>query len=127
MIHRSILKDWTEILTPWIQIVGLLAAGTFALVEYRESQRNVQVQRAFDYLSRQYSPDFVKARLKLARREDETDSLSNKILRELSGDRLNVTYYHFVVDKVIMPGTGQGLDSSFQFILGFLDESVICS
>jgi len=35
---RKSLKELTDIVVPWIQVIALLAAGTFALVEYQGKQ-----------------------------------------------------------------------------------------
>jgi hypothetical protein len=126
---RKSLKEWTDIFVPWIQVVALLAAGTFALVEYQDKQREVRVERAISYLAKLSSAEGVSARLKIAQRMQEKAGRMREILLQerSSQDQTNVAYYQFVIDELVKPGTDQSLEAPFLYLLGALEEGVICA
>jgi hypothetical protein len=128
-MNRTALKEWTEILTPWIQVLALLAAGIFALTEYLGKKQEVRVQRAVDHLARFSSSDLTSARMSLTQREQEEVGSLNAILldKSMSRDQKNVAYYNFVVKELVPHNSQDGLEASFHRILGYLDEGVVCA
>lgn len=128
-MNRSALKDWTEILTPWIQISALIAAGIFTLVEYRNSKTEIRVERAAKYLMR-FAPEEVgAAQRSLSEREGD---LKARHLAMLSADpkktreQKNADYYELVQSHLATRVGGESLGSSVDRILGFLDDGAIC-
>lgn len=130
MLKRPVtVKEWTEVVTAWLQVLGLFAAGIFALVEYQGRKEEVKVQRAVDYLASADSEILIKARLKLSENEQRNIQRYDEILlnTKLPQDEINTNYYQFVVDELVMYNKDPGLKAEFGLILGYLDEGVVCS
>jgi hypothetical protein len=123
------VKEWTEVLTAWLQVLGLFAAGIFALVEYQGRKDAEKVERAVAYLSKADTDILLSARLKLSDNEQRKLALYDEILLngQSSQDEVNTAYYQFVVDELVMHSKEPSLRSEFGLVLGFLDEGVICS
>src|SRR5262245_57754667 len=68
---RSALKQWTEILTPCIQIIGLMWPAIFALVEYQDRKHDLKIQRSTTYLAQANSQELIEARTKLSERQHQ--------------------------------------------------------
>jgi hypothetical protein len=128
-MSRTSLKDWTEILTPWVQIVGLLAAGTFALVEYQARKQDARVERAITYLGRANSEELIEARNAMEKQQQMTTNRLREVLlnRKVSQDERNTTYFSFVVNDLVMHGSKESLETPFRLTLGFLEDGIVCS
>lgn len=122
-------KDWTEILTAWLQVLALIAGGIFASIQYISQKQDVKVQRAVDYLSRGSTDAFFEARYKLKENELVSISKSSQFLRDkaLTQDEINAQYYDYVSETLIKNSETPGLKPEFWRILGFLEEGVICA
>jgi hypothetical protein len=125
----SALKEWTEILTSWLQVLGLFAAGIFALVEYQEHKKEEKIQRAVDYISQADSESLIAARLKLSQNEQSKAERFREVLDNASSsqDETNIAYFQFVVDELVKYSEEPGLKTEFYLLLGYLDEGVVCS
>lgn len=123
------VKEWTEVLTAWLQVLGLFAAGIFALVEYQGRKGAEKVQRAVDYLAKADSEILINARLRLSDNEQRKVGRYDKILLSESSthDEKITAYYQFVIDELVMHSKEPGLKSEFNIVLSYLDEGVICS
>ncbi|HEX5717035.1 MAG TPA: hypothetical protein VF179_12800 [Thermoanaerobaculia bacterium] len=128
-MSRSELKQWTEILTPWIQTIGLMVAAIFALVEYQDRKDDLKIQRSTTYLAQASSQELIEARSKLAERQHELVGELREILlaKDSAQDQINAAYFAFVVEDLVMHGSEQSLYTPFQLTLGFLDEGVVCA
>jgi hypothetical protein len=126
--RKATLKEWTDILVPWLQVIGLFAAGGFALFQYYGHNQEAKIQRAADYLARLSSGELFDASLELSVQEenlsDRQDMLDDK---RLTPDQRNAAYYHFVVCELLMHGKSKNLERNFLMVLGFLDDGVVCS
>jgi len=127
-MNRARMKEWTEILVPWVQVLALLAGGIFAVREYRDHTRELKIQRAMDYLLRSSSEDLLSARFSLSKREQKMTERFRSILLDssLSRDAKNRAYFDFVVQELIMHGKDDGLEVPFYNILAYFDEGVTC-
>lgn len=125
---RETLKEWTEILVPWIQVVALISGGIFALCEYKERQRELRVEKSMGYIERLMSADVIEARLKFRRRISEKSESIREIItdKNKSQDQINAEYFGFVISEIIMPGTDQSLEAPLSIILGVLEEGAVC-
>jgi hypothetical protein len=125
----SSLKEWTEVLTAWLQVLGLFAAGIFALIEYQGQKYASKVQRSVEYLAKADSEVLTEARVKISQNEQAKFPRLQKILldKALTQDETNTAYFQFVVDELVRYNEEPGLKTEFSLLLGFLDQGVICS
>jgi hypothetical protein len=123
------LKNWTDILTPWIQVIGLLAAGIFALSEYYDHNREQKIQRSIDYVSRLNSGDLLTAQTKLSVQVQKLNPRLRAIFGDskLSEDQINVAYYRFVLCELLRHDGPQSQEDNFFALNGFLEDGVACS
>jgi hypothetical protein len=128
-MNRALLKEWTDILVPWIQVIGLLFGGGFAIYEYKSHQHEARIERAVGYLTRLNSGELLDASTKLSLRELNQNSRLREILEDnkTTQDQKNADYYRFVVCGLLMHGQDQSLESSLFLTLGFLDDGIVCS
>ena len=124
MSRRTAWKETTEIVVAWIQVLGLIAGGVYALKQYKDHLKEVKVQRTVDYLTRINSGELLDANMKLSvQLQKEFDRLQTKHPNSMTSEQ----YYRFVMCDVLMHGQDNSLDSSLNAIIGFLDDGVVCS
>src|SRR6266511_3578348 len=116
-MDRTTAKEWTDILVPWIQVVGLIAAGVYALIEYRNHAKETRVQASIDHAARLSSEEL----------RGVNSSLSSRYQRQYIHFEANhpksttADYYNFVMDDVLMYGQDGSLESKVDVLIGFLD------
>jgi hypothetical protein len=122
-VDRTVAKEWTEILVPWIQVIGLVAAGIYGLVEYRDHQAETKIQASVDYVTRLNSEELRDVNLKLFARYRR-----QYVRFEAKHPTFTPTdYYNFVMTDVLMFGQDSGIETNVDALLGFLDDGVTCT
>jgi hypothetical protein len=120
-INHTKAKEWTDIITAWLQVVGLLFAGLYALKQYRDHLKDVRVERSADYLSRLNADELFKSNTRLLMQ------FVSKMESTDSADMPQEQYYRFIMCDVLLHGKDQSLDTDLVSVIGFLDDGVVCS
>jgi len=60
------LKTWTEILTTWIGVLSLVAAGSFGVFQYLDKKRDDRIKETLAFLDRYNGEVMIKSRERIA-------------------------------------------------------------
>jgi hypothetical protein len=127
-MDRTAWKERTEIFVPWIQVIGLLIAGGYAVYEYTNHVKEVKVQRAADYLARLNSGELLDANTKLSvQLQKEFDRFQATHPDNMPDKAYSAAYYKFIMVDVLMHGQEKSLSPSLNAVTAFLDDGVVCS
>jgi hypothetical protein len=127
-MQREAAKEWTQIFTSWITVVGLVGGGIFALAEYQGNKKDTRIQRSLAHLGKFASKEISEARVAIALRQDAKVNRLREILlnRETSQEERNAAYYIFVVHELVAHGTTDGIQDKIYLVLNTLEEAIIC-
>lgn len=124
-MDRAKAKELTDILVPWIQIVGLLVAGIYAIIEYRLHVQEVRVQRAVDHVTRLNSEELRGFNLALSTQHQVKYAVFTA--KYAHRQPSSTEYYNFVMNDVLRHGQKDSLEPNVNAIMGYLDDGVVCA
>ena len=117
-------KDLSEAILAFLTATGLLIGGGFALMEYLEHKKQLQIETSMKFVSRFQDDHFLKSRQKLRRTWDDAYPQITSILlaKNVPQETINRNYYEFVNEHI----TKQGLQSDLELIMEFFQETTYC-
>lgn len=92
------LKTWTEILTTWIGVLSLIAAGSFGIFQYLDKKRDDRIKETLEFLDRYNGDVLIKSRERIADVWRGHDAEQNRILNDPS---LSADDFYAFTRKVI--------------------------
>lgn len=128
MINRASAKELTDIIVPWLQAVGLVAAGIFAIFQYSKHLDELKVERTIGYVTRGNSGELLASITKLSTQyQRQYVRFQATHPPSLPAEKITADYYDFVLRDVLMYGNDKGMESDLNSVIGFLSDGVICT
>lgn len=109
-------KDWADLLSKWVTIIGAIAAGLFAVAQYLEKAQAERVKASLEYIQ-QYDGGVLKAA------EIRLEDYSNLWRKELLGPMSDQEKYDFLVSSIRL----NGLQGDLKVLLEFYEKIQVCT
>lgn len=117
MIAMKKLKTWSDIIATWFTILGVIGAGIFSLIEYRDHIRAERVKETLGYVAR-YNGELQSTRMSIDRFWSARAKQVFSAARE--GDQI-------LKDLVVKTTLEHGLDVKADILIEFFNGLHTCT
>jgi hypothetical protein len=117
-------KTRTEVIAPWITILGLLAGGLYTLVEYRDHQRERRLETTSEYVKRFMENPLSDHRATIAKQWSHNQSEIIALLSDKSVPQSEINRNY--EDKILTMIVEGGLAVPIQETILFFEELAHC-